>query len=161
MVYTLECSQLIKAPMSEVWDFFSSPSNLSKITPARMNFVIKSIEGRMTESGMSYKMFQGQKIRYKVSVLPLVRLTWITEITRVEENKAFVDEQLKGPYTLWRHLHTFEETPEGVLMRDKVEYSIPFGFLGRLANVLFVAREVQGIFDYRFEIVEEIFHRKK
>lgn len=160
MIYTLTCSQLIKAPMAEVWDFFSSPANLSKITPARMNFDIQEIEGRETESGMSYRMFAGQHIRYKVSVLPLVRLTWVTEITHVKEYASFIDEQLKGPYTLWRHLHTFEETPEGVMMRDKVDYSIPLGPLGRIANALFVASQVQSIFDYRFEAVEQIFHKK-
>ena len=160
MIYTLTCSQLIKAPMTEVWDFFSSPANLSKITPSRMNFDIQEIEGRETESGMTYRMFQGQHIRYKVTVLPLVRLTWVTEITHVKEYESFIDEQLKGPYTLWRHLHTFEETPEGVMMRDKVDYSIPLGPLGKIANALFVAGQVQGIFDYRFEAVEQIFHKK-
>lgn len=161
MVHTLQASQLIKAPLSEVWDFFSSPANLSKITPARMNFDIKHIEGRETDSGMSYKMFKGQQIKYKVTVMPLVRLTWVTEITQVEEFKSFVDEQLQGPYTLWRHLHTFEETSEGVMMRDKVDYSIPLGILGRAANTIFVAGEVKGIFDYRLEAVEKIFHQKK
>lgn len=161
MVHNLQASQLIKAPLSEVWDFFSSPENLSKITPARMNFDIKHIDGRETSSGMSYKMFKGQHIRYKVTVMPLVRLTWVTEITQVEEFKSFVDEQLQGPYTLWRHLHTFEETPEGVMMHDNVDYSIPLGILGRVANAIFVAKEVQGIFDYRVEAVEKIFHQKK
>lgn len=161
MIHTLQCSQLIKAPMSEVWDFFSSPANLSKITPARMNFEIREMEGQPTENGMNYRMFKGQHIKYKVTVMPLVRLTWVTEITQVEEFKSFVDEQLQGPYTLWRHLHTFEETPEGVMMSDKVDYAIPFGVLGNLANRIFVAGEVQGIFDYRFEAVERIFHQKK
>lgn len=159
MVYTLESAQLIKAPLPVVWDFFSSPANLGKITPERMNFVIQHMDGKKIGEEMSYNMFAGQRIRYRVSVLPLVRLTWVTEITEVKDMETFVDEQLKGPYTLWRHRHTFEQTPDGVLMRDKVEYSIPFGILGRLANAILVAREVRGIFDYRFKAVERIFHQ--
>jgi len=149
-IYRLESEQLIRASLPLVWDFFSSPANLSKITPARMDFRIVRMDGD--------KMFAGQKIEYRVTVLPLVRVTWVTEITEVVPDQAFVDEQLAGPYSLWRHRHTFEQTPEGVMMRDVVEYAIPLGILGRLANWLFVASQVRNIFDYRFKVVEKLFH---
>lgn len=149
-VYRLECTQLIHAPLDQVWEFFSSPANLGKITPAHMNFKIVKMEGD--------KMFAGQKIEYRVTVLPLVRLTWVTEITEVEEGRTFVDEQRRGPYALWRHRHTFQQTGQGILMSDVVEYSIPLGILGRLANFLMVARQVRKIFDFRFQAVERIFH---
>ena len=149
-IYRVEFTQLVKAPMSKVWDFFSSPANLGKITPAEMNFKIVEMDGD--------RMFLGQKIRYRVTVMPMVRVTWVTEITEAVENKSFVDEQRKGPYSLWRHRHTFEEAPGGVLMADVVEYAIPFGFIGRIANALFVAREVRRIFAFRFEAVERIFN---
>ena len=148
-IYRLECEQLIKAPIGQVWDFFSSPANLGKITPARMNFRIVKMEGD--------RMFAGQRIEYRVSVLPLVRLTWVTEITEVEDQTMFVDEQRKGPYALWKHRHTFEQTPEGVMMRDVVEYAIPLGLLGRLANWLLVENQVRGIFRFRFQAVERLF----
>lgn len=150
-IYTLEYTQLIKAPMARVWDFFSAPANLGKITPDRMNFKIIRMSGD--------RMYAGQRIEYRVSVLPLVRLTWVTEITEVEEGQMFVDEQRKGPYSLWRHRHSFRETPEGVEMTDRIDYAIPLGILGRLANWLFVARQVRAIFAYRFEAAERIFNR--
>jgi len=149
-IYRVEFTQLVKAPMNKVWDFFSSPANLGRITPAEMNFKIVEMDGD--------RMFSGQKIRYRVTVMPLVRVTWVTEITEAVENKSFIDEQRKGPYSLWRHRHTFEEAPGGVLMADVVEYAIPFGFIGRIANALFVAREVRRIFAFRFEAVERIFN---
>ena len=150
-IYTLEYRQLIKAPMPRVWDFFSAPANLGKITPSRMNFRIIRMDGD--------RMFPGQRIEYRVSVLPLVRLTWETEITEVEENRMFVDEQRRGPYSLWRHRHSFREIPEGVEMTDRIDYGVPFGLLGRLANWLFVEQQVKAIFAYRFEAAEEIFNR--
>lgn len=150
-VYKVEYKQLIKAPIQEVWDFFSAPANLSKITPPQMNFKIIDMQGD--------KMFAGQIIRYRVTVLPLVRVGWTTEITEVENGVTFVDEQRKGPYSLWRHRHTFRETAVGVEMTDVVEYAIPFGLMGRLANFLFVAREVKRIFAYRFEVVEKLFNK--
>lgn len=150
-IYTLEYRQLIKAPIARVWDFFSAPGNLGKITPEHMNFKIIKMVGD--------RMFAGQRIEYRVSVLPMVRLTWITEITEVEENRFFVDEQRKGPYALWRHRHSFKETPEGVEMTDRIDYAIPFGILGRLANWLFVARQVRAIFAFRFVAAERIFNQ--
>ena len=105
------------------------------------------------------RMFPGQRIEYRVSVLPLVRLTWETEITEVEENRMFVDEQRRGPYSLWRHRHSFRETPEGVEMIDRIDYAVPFGLLGRLANWLIVEQQVKAIFAYRFEAAEQIFNR--
>ena len=149
-IYRLEYKQLIKAPLAKVWDFFSAPANLGKITPAQMNFEIIRMDGD--------RMFAGQQIEYKVTVMPLIRVTWITKITEVEENKMFVDEQMKGPYNLWRHRHTFKEVEGGVEMTDVIDYAIPFGILGRLANWLYVERAVKGIFSYRFGVTEEIFN---
>lgn len=117
-----------------------------------MNFEILSQSG-------GEKMHEGQIIRYKVTVLPFVRLTWVTEITGVTEGKSFTDEQRKGPYRLWRHTHTFHEVPGGVEMTDVVEYSIPLGLFGRLAHWLFVEREVNRIFDYRFTVLQTYFHK--
>ncbi len=150
-VYRVEYHQVIKAPMQQVWDFFSAPANLSKITPPQMNFRILEMQGD--------KMFAGQIIRYKVTVLPLIRVGWTTEITEVDNGVTFVDEQRKGPYRQWRHRHTFRQIDEGVEMTDVVEYAIPFGFFGRLANFLFVAREVKRIFAYRFQVVEKLFNQ--
>lgn len=59
------------------------------------------------------------------------------------------DNQLRGPYKLWRHRHDFEEAPGGTLMRDQVDYDLTFGPLGALARALFVRRSVDEIFDYR------------
>lgn len=103
------------------------------------------------------EMYAGQIIRYKVNVLPFVPVTWVTEITHVQEPHYFVDEQRFGPYALWHHQHSFKEVEGGVEMTDEVNYAIPLGFLGRLANALFVGREVNRIFDHRFTILNDYF----
>ena len=151
-VYRLHRVQSLPISPKEAWDFFSSPKNLGKITPSHMNFQILSQSG-------GEKMYEGQIIRYKVTVLPFVRLTWVTEITGVEEGTQFTDEQRRGPYALWRHTHTFREVDGGVEMTDLVEYSLPLGPLGRLAHWLFVEREVNRIFDYRFTVLRTYFSK--
>lgn len=151
-IYRLTRAQFLPISLPEAWDFFSSPKNLGKITPARMNFQILSQSG-------GERMHEGQIIRYKITVLPLVRLTWVTEITGVTKLHSFTDEQRKGPYGLWRHTHTFRELAGGVEMTDVVEYSLPFGLLGELAHRLFVEREVNRIFDYRFSVLQTYFQK--
>lgn len=151
-VYRLHRVQILPISQKEAWEFFSSPKNLGKITPSHMNFQILSQSG-------GEKMYERQIIRYKVTVLPLVRLTWVTEITGVEEGVRFTDEQRKGPYALWRHTHTFRGVDGGVEMTDLVEYSLPLGPLGRLAHWLFVEREVNRIFDHRFTVLRTYFSK--
>lgn len=114
-----------------------------------MGFVILEKDGD--------KMYPGQFISYRVKVLPFYKAHWVTEITHVHEPHYFVDEQRTGPYSMWHHQHHFEETPQGVLMKDIVHYSIPFGWLGRLANRLFVQKEINTIFEYRYRILEQTF----
>ncbi len=103
------------------------------------------------------RTYAGQLIRYKVTILPLVTVNWVTEITHVQEPSYFVDEQRFGPYTLWHHQHWFKEVEDGVEMTDEVNYAVPLGFLGRLAHGTFVARKVNAIFDHRFRTLEEYF----
>ena len=51
----------------------------------------------------------------------------------------------------------FEDCKNGTMMIDKIKYSIPFKIIGRMAHSIWVKRELQRIFDYRYEIIENIF----
>ena len=133
--------QQLPIGLSEAWDFFSSPKNLVKITPSHMKFKITS--------EIPDQMFPGEIITYKVAPVPGIFVNWVTEITHVEQNKSFVDEQRFGPYGMWHHEHHFEERDGGVFMTDRVSYKIPFGFLGHLAQKLFVKSQLKGIFEFR------------
>lgn len=105
------------------------------------------------------KAYAGQIIRYQINVLPFIPVHWVTEITQVKEPFHFIDEQRFGPYALWHHQHHFEEVKGGVLMTDEVNYAIPFGILGRFAHWLFVAKEVNRIFEHRFRTLEDYFSK--
>lgn len=147
-VYTLKCSQQLPVGIDEAWEFFSSPKNLEAITPKNLGFNIKTKD-------LAAKAYAGQIIEYTVSPVLGIPLYWMTEITHVEENKYFVDEQRYGPYSLWHHQHHFEENEKGVLMQDIVHYKLPLGFLGDIAHGLFVKKQLEGIFSYREKMVDE------
>lgn len=152
-VYKLYRKQFLAIGLQEAWDFFSSPKNLAKITPSKMNFRILEISGKE-------KMHEGQVIKYKIKALPFLSVYWVTEIMDVQEPFSFIDDQRTGPFKLWRHLHTFKEVEGGVEMTDEVSYAIPFGPLGLLVHWLFVGREVNGIFNHRFETLQKQFQKK-
>jgi len=148
--YALKRETLLPTTLDNAWDFFSSPLNLSKITPPEMNFVVTS----EYEDG---KMYPGMIITYKVSPLFGIKMNWMTEITHVKEKEYFVDEQRFGPYAMWHHQHHFKEVTGGVLMTDLLNYAIPYGFIGRIANSVIVADKIRKVFDYREEVIEHLF----
>ncbi len=137
--------------MERAWDFFSNPMNLKEITPAQMGFNVTS-----DPDFSARKMYAGQVITYTVKPLLGIPLFWMTEITHVQEGQFFVDEQRVGPYSLWHHQHHFKAIPGGVEMTDLVHYRVPLGWLGDFANWLFVSRQLKGIFDYRWNKLEEV-----
>lgn len=149
-VYSIKTIQYIPTDIATAWDFFSKPDNLKTITPANLGFEIIS-KHHGTE------MYAGQIIEYTLKPILGIPLYWMTEITHVVPQQYFVDEQRFGPYTLWHHQHHFKSVNGGVEMTDIVHYKIPFSFLGDIANSLMVKKQLQQIFNYRFNAVETLF----
>ncbi len=145
----LEFVQELPISLEEAWAFFSSPKNLNEITPADMVFKITS--------NPPVEMYAGLFITYKISPFLGIQMDWCTEITHVQDRKFFVDEQRKGPYNIWHHEHHFEAIPCGVRMTDILHYDIGMSFLGLIAGKLFVDKKVEGIFNYRYKKLQELF----
>jgi ligand-binding SRPBCC domain-containing protein len=152
--YRIKRTQTLHTTLDKAWTFFSCPDNLCLITPAYMKFNI------IYKSGEDL-LHKGQIIHYTISILPGLPVHWVTEITDVNEPNYFVDVQRKGPYRLWHHQHFLREVDDGVEMTDEVNYSIPFGLIGRLANAVFVEKRLNAIFEYRFKALAELFKDDK
>lgn len=149
-LYQLKSEQKLPISLAQAWEFLSSPNNLKRITPPAMNFTV-------TSQGAEDPMYAGMIITYKVCPFLGIPMTWVTEITQVEKERFFVDEQRVGPYRLWHHEHHIEAIPGGVLMRDQVSYQPPLGILGDLAHSLWIRKQLQAIFQYREKALIEIF----
>lgn len=90
----------------------------------------------------------GQEVTWRAWHFGLpIRMT--SRITRMEDPDYFVDEQVKGPFRRFRHVHEFREDPEGTTMVDRVEFATPFGPIGRLAEKLVLARYLQQLIETR------------
>lgn len=149
--YQFHFSQKINASLDEIWDFIATPKNLQKITPDYMGFEILSKD-------LPEKMYEGMIISYNVRPVFGIKTKWVTEITHIHEKEYFVDEQRVGPYTIWHHQHRIKPLENGVvLMEDTVSYKPPFGFLGSIANSLFIRNKIKEIFAYREIAVERKF----
>ena len=148
-IYTLKSIQRLPISIEKAWEFFSDPKNLKTITPDYMGFI--------TLSGDDRSMFPGQIIQYIVTPVMGIPMKWVTEITHVQEQKYFVDEQRFGPYSLWHHKHFFKKIPGGVEMEDIVDYKIPMGILGQMVHPILVQPKLKEIFDYRTQKLTELF----
>ena len=78
-----------------------------------------------------------------------VPLRMTSRITEMEAPDYFVDEQVRGPFRSFRHVHEFSESPGGTVMVDLVEFAAPFGPLGRLAERLVLTCYLRNLIEQR------------
>jgi ligand-binding SRPBCC domain-containing protein len=143
-VHVLERSQRLPRPPDEVFPFFADAFNLEAITPAWLHFRV------LTPPPVT--MAAGARLEYRLRLHGLP-LRWLTRIEVWEPPVRFVDVQVRGPYRLWHHTHSFEPHGDGTLMRDRVRYALPLGPLGELAHALLVRRDLDRIFAVRHAVV--------
>ncbi len=146
--YTLERTQVIERSLSETFAFFGDAFNLERITPPFLRFHILTPRPVVMQAGTI--------LEYELSMFGL-RFHWKTLIEKWTPETSFIDVQLTGPYSMWRHTHTFEELDQNrTLVHDHVEYRVPFSFLGRIAHTLFVKQSLNKIFDYRAAVTARL-----
>lgn len=148
--YFYRAQQLLQTDMASAWDFFSSAKNLAVITPPEMAFKILST---LNEK----EIYSGMRIQYTVKPLLGISLHWETEIVQVDKPNRFTDRQIKGPYRLWEHEHTFIQQDNAVLMLDVVKYALPLGWAGRVVHALIVRKKIEEIFVFRRKILQQLF----
>jgi ligand-binding SRPBCC domain-containing protein len=136
-VHRLTTTLLVSRPLDDTFAFFADAANLQRITPPWLDFRILT--------PMPIEMREGAIVDYQIR-LRGVPMHWRTEITVWVPPYRFVDEQIRGPYRLWRHTHTFCEVEGGTAVGDTVDYLVPGG---SLIEAIFVRRELDRIFRFR------------
>ena len=148
-MHELNFTQTVPLPLEKCWAFFSTPQNLRHITPPYLGF--SDINASNTS------MYAGQIIMHKIRPFSWLPMDWITEITHVNEPFYFIDEQRLGPYKFWHHEHHFEKVDKGTLITDKIYYKLYGGIIGRAINKLKIKEDLEAIFLYRKQKIQEIF----
>ena len=143
--FLFEKQRTLERSITEVFEFFSDAHNLAVITPPQLRLEV------LTPAPV--EMLPGTRIDYRLR-LRGIPIRWQSEITDWNPPHGFVDEQRRGPYRLWRHIHTFDETENGVVVGDSVAYAV---WGGGLVNKFFVRPDIEKIFAYRSKKLDEIF----
>jgi ligand-binding SRPBCC domain-containing protein len=175
----IERRQVVPRVLEETFAFFAEPANLARITPPWLGFALVAYQapghdtvqpvgrvGRGSRGSASshvaaeepdpIPMAEGLRLHYRIRPL-LIPQRWVSEISRWDPPRAFVDEQVRGPYRRWHHTHRFRAVGQGTEISDVVEYEIGFGPAGAVADALRVRRQLAAIFDYRERAVGQIF----
>jgi ligand-binding SRPBCC domain-containing protein len=164
MPHHFHAEQFLPYPLETVFTFFADPANLPRLMPpwqcARIVDATYLFPPRPErEFPGSEAIIAGDGTTLTLSIRPIpfspVRLSWVALIEDFRWLQGFCDVQLRGPFRTWRHCHTVTTATSptngepGTMLRDTVTYELPLGPLGRLANLLFVRRQLAGIFSFR------------
>jgi ligand-binding SRPBCC domain-containing protein len=171
MTQRFETSQWVPFPVELVFAFFANPTNLPHLMPPKLE---SRIEDARIEPPPPRPLHPDPSRRFRsvaagvgseilISFYPIrwvrKRVSWMARIVEFEWNSHFCDEQVKGPFTTFRHRHGIQaevrDGVEGTLVSDEIEFALPFGFLGRMAGGM-VRRQLEGSFAHRQKRLPEI-----
>lgn len=146
---TFERKQFLAISIDQAWEFISNPRNLARITPPSLDFRIVS--------DVPERVHEGLVIEYRVKPLLGIPVKWVSVINNIQEPYMFTDEQLKGPYSYWKHTHILKEGPGGVWMEDKIMYQPPLDGIFPWTNDRVVLPQLKKIFDFRAQTLKSLF----
>jgi ligand-binding SRPBCC domain-containing protein len=158
MRHHFQTEQWLPYPWKRVFAFFADPANLPPLMPGWQRARVeraKCVSPPEASSTDQVVAGPGSLITISFRPVPLFpwRLEWDAYIAEFRWDEYFCDEQRRGPFQYFRHCHRVsDEVRDGVmgsLVSDAVEYELPLGRLGDLANVLMVKRQIRSLFAHR------------
>ncbi|MZH04150.1 MAG: TIGR01777 family protein [Nitrospinae bacterium] len=146
--HTLIMEQWIPQPVDRIFEFFTEAHNLEAMTPKTLHFKILKVT--------SSPIREGTLLDYSLKIRG-VPVRWQSKITEFIPGKRFSDFQTRGPYYFWHHIHEFIEKDGGTVIRDRVLYKLPGWVPGDIIAHWFVRKDLENIFIYRREVLENLF----
>lgn len=150
MSHTFSTRHWVPVPLEAAFLFFADPRNLPRLMPPNLETRIERLHLEppclldFNPSAVSSHGIAGigSEILFSFRPIPWLpwRLHWLARITEFEWNDHFCDQQVHGPFASFLHRHgTVQEIRYGqlgTLVTDDIEFTLPFGFGGRLAAPL-------------------------
>ena len=170
MRHRFHTEQWVPYSPERVFAFFADPANLPPLMPRWQHArVERALYVPPPAAPVFYKagLVAGQGSLISISFRPVpllpVRLGWDAYIAEFRWNDCFCDEQRRGPFQYFRHCHSIRaEVRDGVtgsVVSDAVEYELPLGVLGELANRFAVRKQMQVLFSYRQKMLPVLLSR--
>jgi ligand-binding SRPBCC domain-containing protein len=158
--HSFQTEQWLPYPKEKVFAFFADPANLSPLMPRWQQARVERVDLVAPPMDSAAKGAAGEGSVITISFRPIpgipVRLAWDACITEFRWNEFFCDEQRRGPFRYFRHCHRIREEGNGTIISDAVEYELPLGLLGDLANGLAVKRQIRALFRHRQEMLPKL-----
>jgi ligand-binding SRPBCC domain-containing protein len=145
-IYHFQTQLWLPHRREKIFEFFSDPRNLERLTPAWLRFELVGISPTTQQ--------WGTLIDYRLRIRG-IPVRWQSEISVWDPPRRFVDKQIRGPYRLWVHEHMFSEDAGGTRVADHVRYSVPGG---SIVQKWLVAPDLQRIFRHRHGVLRAIFN---
>jgi ligand-binding SRPBCC domain-containing protein len=158
MRHHFQTKQWLPFPREQVFAFFADPANLPPLMPDwQQAGVVRAIYVSPPGNPSADRMVTGKGSVITISFRPLpllpLRMEWDAYIVEFRWGDYFCDEQVRGPFKYFRHCHRVKEAVRdgmtGSVVSDAVEYELPFGLLGDLADGLAVKRQIRSLFKHR------------
>ena len=164
MGFTFQSEQWVPYPAEVVFAFFANPENLPALLPRWQKPRIDQVSLVPPSRSNVATPMAGTGSRVALSFRPVpgapFRMRWESEITDFVLNSHFTDRQVKGPFAFWNHAHSIRSVDRAginiTVIVDQVEYEPPMGFLGRVANALFLRKQLERTFAYRQSRLSEL-----
>ena len=71
--------------------------------------------------------------------------TMQVKITQMEFPFSFTDEQVKGDFISFRHEHHFKPVDNGTIMIDVLDFTSPYGLIGRIFNSIYLKKYLESL----------------
>lgn len=95
---------------------------------------------------------------YRTIVKIRVAFLWVTFEslhTAYDPPQSFEDQQVRGPFRSWRHRHIVEPHPDGAMLIDDIDYTPPFGLLGRIIDPIAIKPRLRKVFAFRHRVTRD------
>ena len=141
----IELSTAIAAPIERVFDLARSID---------LHVASTSSTGERAIAGVTSGLIGlGQEVTWRARHFGVWQ-SLTSRITEFEQPTHFADVMLRGAFRRLEHHHHFDRSSDGTIMRDVFTYKSPLGFIGRMADALFLKRYLRSILIERNRVIK-------
>jgi ligand-binding SRPBCC domain-containing protein len=152
---TLERSVEIDVPLETAFAFFTDIRNHKRLSPPH------SQEELIDPGDIPLKLGTTVRLRGKYGG---IRWPLASRITAFEppgqphtDRASFRDEQIRGPFGVWRHDHLLQALPTGgIRLTDRVQYSAPLWPLGLLVERVWLRGVITALIQHLQDTAKHI-----
>lgn len=143
----IKLKSVINAPIERVFDLARS---IDLHTESMSQTAEKPVAG-VTKGLIN----QGETVTWEATHFGFrQRLT--SKITICERPAKFGDTMVSGAFKRFDHEHFFEEIDGKTVMSDVFDYDSPLGFLGKIADFLFLENYMKNLLIVRNELIKKV-----